>query len=173
MYQEELLKNIPTDFADNSRVWIYQSSRPFNEQEEKEINEQLYQFYVQWRSHGDAVKGWAKLMFNNFIIMIADETEVSLGGCSTDSSTRVLKSFERQYNVTLFDRMSLTFLVKDKPQSLPYNQLQYAIDNGFINGDTLMFNNLVPTKKELLAHWLQPLKDTWLKDRIVLKDSVL
>ena len=47
--QAQLAQLLPTHFADNSKVWIYQSSRPFGEKEEKEINEQLEQFAVQWK----------------------------------------------------------------------------------------------------------------------------
>jgi len=44
--QNELTKLIPADFPDNARVWVYQSSRPFVEKEEIEINEQLHHFYA-------------------------------------------------------------------------------------------------------------------------------
>ena len=43
---KELANILPTDFAPTSKVWIYQSSRPFSKQEEQEINEQLYNFYI-------------------------------------------------------------------------------------------------------------------------------
>jgi len=163
----EILKSeIPADFHDSSRVWIYQSSRPFIEKEEKEINEQLYQFYTQWQSHGIPVKGWAKLLFRQFIVMMADETATSVGGCSTDSSVRVIKSIERQYEVNMFDRMMMTFLVKGKAEMLPLNQLQYAVDKGYIDKDTMMFNNVVTNKKELLENWLVPVADTWLASRL-------
>jgi hypothetical protein len=162
---------VPAGLADESRVWIYQSSRPFNEQETKEIDEQLYHFYAQWQAHGAPVKGWAKLLFNRFIVIIADETDVQVSGCSTDSSVRVIKSIERQYQVDMFDRLSITFLVKGKAEVLPIGQVQYAIDKGFITGDTLLFNNLVASKKELLTEWLQPLKYSWLKSRVQLPDS--
>lgn len=166
MNKELLQSIIPPNFADNSRVWIYQSSRPFTDTERIEIDEQLYHFYAQWQAHGAAVKGWAKLIFDLFIVIIADENDVKVSGCSTDSSVRVIKSMERQYAVNMFDRMSITFLINDKPEMLPFHQVQYALDKGFINGDTLLFNNLVSTKKELLQHWLQPLRLSWLKDRV-------
>lgn len=159
---------IPADFADESRVWIYQSSRPFSEKEELEINEQLHHFYAQWQAHGAPVKGWAKLLFRRFIVLMADETHVDVSGCSTDSSVRVIKSIERQYEVNLFDRLSITFLVKDQPEVLPMGQVQYAIDKGYINGDTLLFNNLVATKGEMLKNWLQPLNYSWLRTRVQL-----
>jgi hypothetical protein len=167
MQTKELTEAIPHDFDDNSRVWIYQSSRAFIEKEEREINEQLYQFYVQWQSHGAPVKGWAKLMFKQFIVVIADETQEMVGGCSTDSSVRVIKSIERQYDVNFFDRMMITFLLKNKAEMLPYTQVQYAINRGYINKDTLLFNNVgVTTKKELFDKWLVPLNDSWLAGRV-------
>src|ERR1700754_3011926 len=102
MFTKELETLLPEGFSENARVWIYQSSRAFIEKEANEINEQLYQFYSQWQSHGAPVKGWAKLLFRQFIVVMADETEVMVGGCSTDSSVRVVKSIERQYDVNFF-----------------------------------------------------------------------
>lgn len=166
MNQIEIAQLIPEDFADNSRVWIYQSSRPFSDKENTEINEQLYQFYVQWQVHGAPLKGWAQLIFNRFVVFIADETNVPISGCSIDSSVRIVKSIERQYDVKLFDRMSITFLVKNKPEVLPLNQVQYALDKGYINENTLLFNNLVATKKEMLENWLQPLNKSWLAQQL-------
>ena len=168
MNVREIEQLIPAGYADDSRVWVYQSSRPMSEKEELEINEQLQQFYMQWQAHGAPVKGWARLLFRRFIVMIADETDVMVSGCSTDSSVRIIKSIERQYEVNMFDRLSITFLVKDQPEVLPLGQVQYAIDKGYINADTLLFNNLVETKKELLENWLQPLGNSWLKGRVSL-----
>ena len=166
MENVELPNLLPGDFSNNSRVWIYQSSRAFIEKEEREVNEQLYQFYTQWQAHGAPVKGWAKLLFRQFVVVIADETDVEVSGCSTDSSVRVIKSLERQYDVNFFDRMMITFLIKNKAEMLPFNQVQYAIDKGFINKDTLVFNNIATTKKELLEKWLVPLTESWLAPRV-------
>jgi hypothetical protein len=121
---------------------------------------------LQWNAHGTPVRGWAQLVLSRFIILIADETEVKVSGCSIDSSVRIIKSIERQYEVKLFDRLSITFLHNNKAEVLPIHQVQPAIDKGFINGDTLVFNNVVTTKKELIAHWLVPLKDSWMKNRL-------
>jgi hypothetical protein len=166
--KEQLAALLPQDFADGSKVWIYQGSRPFSDKEEREINEQLLQFYSQWLSHRQPVKGWAKLLFKQFIVIMADETHVTIGGCSADDSQRMIKSLERQYSVTFFDRMTLTFLIKDKTEMLPFQQVPYAIEKGFINKDTLTFNNIATTKKELLHSWIVPLKESWLAQRVEL-----
>ncbi len=166
MQIQELTHLIPSEFSEHSRVWIYQSSRAFIEKEANEVNEQLFQFYSQWQAHGAPVKGWAKLLFGQFVVVLADESDVEVTGCSTDSSVRVIKSLERQYDVNFFDRMMITFLRKGKADMLPFNQIQYALDKGFIDKDTLLFNNVVTTKKELLEKWLVPLSQSWLADRV-------
>lgn len=171
MIIEDVRQLLPTDFSDQSRVWIYQSSRAFIEKEQYEINEQLEQFYTQWAAHGAPVKGWAKVLFAQFIVIMADETAVSVSGCSTDSSVKVIKSIERQYSVNMFDRMSITFLLKGKAEMLPLNQIQYAIDKGFIDGDTFLFNNVVYTKSELEQRWLIPLRKSWLAERVNLSEQ--
>lgn len=157
---------LPNDFAPASRVWIYQSNRPFSEREAEEIEEQLHQFAVQWNSHGVPVKGWGRLLFDQVIVLMADETTSEVSGCSTDSSVRIIKSIEKQYSVNLFDRLLLGFLVKDKLQLLPMNQVGYALEKGFITTDTLYLNNTVLTKQELEDHWLMPLKESWLMAKL-------
>lgn len=168
MDSQSLQALLPANFADNSRVWIYQSNRAFIPKEQAEINEQLSQFYLQWEAHGTPVKGWASVVYGQFIIIMADESQTLVSGCSTDASVRIIKSIERQYSVNLFDRMSITFLRKNKAEMLPLGQVQYAIDQGFIDGNTLLFNNVVYTKAELLQNWLVPLSQSWLADRISL-----
>lgn len=168
MLTAELRNMLPSGFSDESRVWVYQSSRAFIEKEQYEINEQLEQFYLQWTAHGAPVKGWAKVLFGQFIVIMADETDVAVSGCSTDSSVRVIKSIERQYSVNMFDRLSITFLKNGKAEMLPFSQIQYALDRGFIDGDTELFNNVVYTRRDLLEQWLVPLRESWLASRVEL-----
>ena len=66
----------------------------------------------------------------------------------------------------MFDRQNLAFVVKDKIQLLPMNQLEYAVENNFINAETLYFNNTVLSKKEMIEKWIIPVKDSWLAKRI-------
>ena len=158
---------LPADFHPSSRVWIYQSNRPFSEQEKAEINEQLHHFTSQWQAHGDPVKGWGQLLFEQAIVLIADESDTHVSGCSTDSSVKVIKSIERQYSVNLFDRLLLGFVIKEKLQLLPVSQIPYALEKGFIDENTIYLNNTVLTLGEMREKWLQPLKDSWLAKKFV------
>lgn len=160
---------LPGDFADDSRVWIYQSNRLFTLSEALQIEKMLEDFVKGWNTHGSQNKGFATLFFGQFIILMADESDHSVSGCSTDSSVRLIKEIEKIYNVNLFDRQSLAFVVKDKVQVIPMNQLNYAVEHGFIDGETLYFNNTILDKQGLENNWLIPAKDSWLGKRYALK----
>lgn len=157
---------LPDNFSPDSKVWIYQSSRLFTLSEALDMEALLNKFSAEWRSHGAEVNAYCNLFFGQFVVLMADETEVGVGGCSTDSSVRFVKELGQKFGVDFFDRTSLAFFLKDKIQLLPLNQLPYAFDNGFITGDTLYFNNLVQTKKELENNWIIPVKDSWLAKRL-------
>ena len=159
-------EQIPEDFDDASKVWIYQSSRLFTLSEAFAVEDLLNDFTDKWLSHGTPVKGAGYLFFGQFIILMADEKATGVSGCSTDSSVRLIKDIEKHFGVNMFDRTTLAFVVKDKVQLLPLSQLQYAFDNRFIDSHTLYFNNLVQTKAELENNWLAPIKDSWLSKRI-------
>jgi hypothetical protein len=157
---------IPEDFNASSRVWIYQSSRLFMISEALEIEEMLNNFVESWNSHGAKVKGYANLLFGQFIILMADETATGVSGCSTDSSVRLIKQVEETCKVDMFNRQNLAFVVKEKIQTIPLAQLNYAMENGFITPDTIYFNNLVLDKASLLAKWMVPVKESWLATRL-------
>lgn len=162
---------LPADFAPDSRVWIYQSSRMFSLGEAIQIEDLLNHFVENWKSHGTPVKGFGTMFFGQFIVLMADEQATGVSGCSTDSSVRLIKEIEQLYKVSMFDRQNLAFVRKDKIELLPLGQLQYAVDNGFLQADTIYINNLVQTKEELEQNWLIPVKESWLAKRIKLENS--
>lgn len=161
--------SIPSGFSDKARVWIYQSNRLFTISEALDIEETLENFSKEWNSHGDDVTSFANLFFGQFIVMMADETKVQVSGCSTDSSVRIIKNIEKDYNVHLLDRQLLAFIVKERIQVLPMAQLNYSFENHFITPETLYFNNTVLNKKDLLEKWIIPVKESWLAARFLNK----
>ncbi len=168
-YKHLLNKN----FHDQSRVWVYQSSRVFSLSEALDIEDKLKDFTDKWLSHGAVVKGEAHLFFGQFIVLLADESATGVSGCSTDSSVRLIKEIEQKFKVNLFDRLTLAFIFKNKIQLLPVSQLEYGVENGFISPDTLYFNNIVQTKEELENQWIIPVKNSWLKTKISFSNSKL
>lgn len=156
---------LPKDFAPSSRVWIYQSSRIFGLSEALAIEKMLDDFISDWKSHGTPVKGFGTLFFGQFIVLMADEEQTGVSGCSTDSSVRLIKTLEELFKIDLFDRTSLAFVIKEKIQLLPMGQLEYALENGFIQPETLFIDNSVQTKYTLENEWFKPVANSWIARR--------
>lgn len=162
----EYKRLLPDNFSPESKVWIYQSSRLFTMSEALEIESLLNKFSSEWRSHGEEVYAYCNLFFGRFVILMADETHAKVGGCSTDSSVRFIKQVGEKFNADFFNRTNLAFVINNKIQILPMSQLHYALDNYFINPDTLYFNNLVSTKEQLENNWVIPVKNSWIAGRV-------
>lgn len=157
---------LPTNFSPASRVWVYQANRLLTMAEALDAEQKINGFVEQWQSHGAGVTAAGFLFFGQFVVLMVDERLVTVGGCSTDSSVRFIKSLEAAFEVRFFDRTTLAFVVKNKVQLIPFSQFQYAIQNGFITEDSLYFNNLVATKEELENKWIVAVKDSWLASKI-------
>jgi hypothetical protein len=162
---------LPGEFNAFSRVWIYQASRLFTITETMRIEDKLKEFVRSWNSHGVKVKGYGNLFFEQFIILMADETASGVSGCSTDSSVHLIKEMESDFKVQLFDRQLLAFFIKDIVQLMPLSQLAFAASKGFISRDTLYFNNTVTSKTELENNWIIPVKNSWLASRFVFQEA--
>ena len=156
---------LPQDFGDNSRVWIYQADRPFNNSETFGIGKALNDFVVNWKSHGVPVKGYANIFFDQFIILMADEA-TGVSGCSIDSSVHVIQEIGSKFSVDLLNWQSLAFVVDDKVQIISRQQFNDALDQSLITPRTLFFNNVVTTKRDFEEKWIIPVNESWLKTKI-------
>ncbi|MDE3236030.1 MAG: hypothetical protein KGO81_08765 [Bacteroidota bacterium] len=157
---------IPEDLHPASKAWVYQCNRLLGVAEALLLEEKLNEFVANWESHGSAVKGYANLLFGQFVVFIADDSNDRICGRAIDAVARFVQELNETFSVNFLDRQSLAFIVKDKVQVLPLQQLNYAVENGFIQADTLYFNNLVTTKEQFLNEWLVPVKKSWLARRL-------
>jgi hypothetical protein len=162
---------LPEDFSPDSRVWIYQGSRVLTLSEALELEVHLNGFAADWISHGADVKAYANLFFGQFIVLMADETKTGVSGCSTDSSVRFVKQMGERFRIDFFERTMLAFYVKNKIELMPVSQVEYAFQNQFISADTLYFNNVITSRKELESQWIIPVKESWLWQRLAITAS--
>ena len=157
---------LPQDFNEDARVWIYQADRPLSDNEIADIQGQLNEFVSTWKSHGVPVKGYAGIFFSQFIVLMADEAATGVSGCSIDSSVHMLQQIGRQFGIDMFNWQLLAFMVNDKVEIIPRQQINQALENNFITPETLFFNNVVTSRKELENRWLIPVSESWLRTKI-------
>ena len=148
---------------DSSRVWVYQSVRKFTEGEENAISQALLAFTQQWAAHGQQLKSSYKILYNQFIVLAADESYNQASGCSIDDSVHIIKEIDERFTLNLFDRTLVAFLKDDAVMVFRLSELPESLTKGTWNQDMPVFNNLVNTKGEMSGGWIVPAKQTWLK----------
>jgi hypothetical protein len=147
-----------------SKVWIYQSTRRFTQGEAETIREKVKQFVAQWNSHKVGVAGDGELLFDRFIVLMADELQVGVGGCSIDSSVHFIKSLGNEYRTNFFDRWLIAYKKDDTVLACNREEFEKLIEAGEIADDTIVFNTLLNTKKDFDGKWEVPYSESWLKN---------
>jgi hypothetical protein len=149
-------------FADHARVWIYQSSCALTDDEVKQAEIAGNNFVLEWNAHGAALQAGFLVLYNRFVVLVADESAVKASGCSIDSSVRLIRSLEQQLNIELLDRMNLAY--RDESGSintLHMTHFREAISSGEITPETIVFNNLLETAGAMKTAWEVPAKESW------------
>ncbi|MEM8524272.1 MAG: hypothetical protein AAGG68_06500 [Bacteroidota bacterium] len=146
---------------DTSRVWIYQSNRPFTDKELLEVRQYLQQFATQWVSHNRALRAFAEVYHNQFIVLIVDESQAGASGCSIDASVHFLQQLQAKFDVNLFDRMTFAYQENGEVKTAHRSEFKQLYQAGKISDETLVFDNLVNTKGAFEKQWVKPLGESW------------
>ncbi len=157
----------------NYSVWVYQINRKLNAQEEGLILAKLQDFTKNWTAHQSPLPANVQIKYHQFIILTADESSVKASGCAIDSATHAMQDIEKEFNLNLFDRQLFTYITAEEVFTLNARDFQLAIDNGNINEDTLVFNNLVRNTEDLANKWEVPLKNSWHRNLFNLKNETI
>ncbi len=148
--------NQSEQFSPNSKVWVYQSSRPFTDAEIVAINQQLKTFSAEWTAHNLQLHAGGFVYEDRIIVLMVDESKNEASGCSIDKSVHFLKALESQYQINLFDRMLVTYMDHDKLSTTTLHELDQ------LEATQLVIDPLVRTKMEFDERFVLPLKDSWM-----------
>ena len=150
-------ENLPS----HSRVWIYQSDRKFTTQEEEFISEKAILFIDQWTKHGADLQGSFEIKYNQFLVLAVDEGFNNVSGCSIDSSVRFIQALEQTFDITLLDKMNVTYRNKNTIEHIPLKEFRTKAKKKKVNSDVIVFNNLVLNKMEYDSLWEVPASSSW------------
>ncbi|MFK7907571.1 MAG: hypothetical protein AB8B69_20710 [Chitinophagales bacterium] len=152
------------ELSAESKIWIYQSSRLFNNSETLAIQQELADFTQQWAAHGKGLKAHGNVYYQQFIVLIVDENAHGASGCSIDSSVHFLKNLQQKYDVNLFDRLTMAYKnASNQVVTANRASFQKLVNTGEINDNTIVFNNLVRNKQEFENQWEIPMAQSWHK----------
>ncbi|HYG39373.1 MAG TPA: hypothetical protein VD908_12170 [Cytophagales bacterium] len=145
-----------------ARVWVYQSDKKFNEAEARYISEKAEEFINYWQSHGNDLRGSAKIFYDHFLILSIDESHSSSSGCSIDKSVHFIQALEKELNINLLNRSKQSYLSDNTIQFFPIQAAKQVVTNGLVTKETGTFNNNIMNKKELEEKWIVPAAESWL-----------
>ena len=146
----------------HARVWIYQSDRDLKDIEIGEIRRKAAMFLMDWTSHGNLMLATVDVLYNRFIVVAADEEAARASGCGIDKSVRFMQQLEKDYGISLFDRLLVAYRDKDQRiRTVKLQEFEQLMEKNELNGETIVFNNLVVTLKEMAKKWEVPVKNSW------------
>lgn len=128
------------------------------------VREKIKQFVGGWNSHKVGVIGDGELLYNRFVILMADEMQVAVSGCSIDSSVHFIKGLGHEYQTNFFDRWLIAYKKGDLVHSCNREDFEKLVESGEVHDDTIIFNTLLNTKKDFETKWEVPYKDSWLQN---------
>lgn len=146
---------------EESRIWIYQSSRKFSDEEVADIEKDLIEFLNNWNAHGTSLESSFLIKYNRFIILAVNQEVQAASGCSIDASVAFIQNLEQKYSVDLLDKMNVAF---KQGEFITYKTLlefkKLAKDKS-VSENTIVFNNLVNTIEEWNENWEIPAIESW------------
>ena len=151
-------KNMP----DDSRIWIYQSNRDFNESEIGIINDKTTLFLDNWQAHGKDLECSYSIIDKRFIIIAVNESFNPIGGCSIDFSLQLIKDISNTIGIDLLNRLVVNLKIDNRLESLSLGDLKNKIKDGDFSPETIIFNTAINSKSELLNNFEIDIKSSWL-----------
>lgn len=154
--------NTFTDLSPASKVWIYSCDRLLTDAEVILINTLLIDFCKQWTAHNLALKAMGKILFNQFIILAVDESQTIASGCSIDKSVHFIKQIESQFNLSLFDRLTIFYDCDGKIKSFHFNDLTSKVASGIILGTTKIYDTTITQLGFFQKEFIKDASKSWL-----------
>ncbi len=149
------------NFPENSKVWVYQSSRHLDEDDINFLKVRIDDFVSNWESHGSLLKADFDVLNNLFVVFFVDEQSDRMCGSAQDRMVRLMKDLEQELEVEFLNRMNLAYMKNNVATVFKMNDLGALYEKGELTDNTIVFNNTITTKKEFDSVWKTPLKDSW------------
>lgn len=149
------------ELPQESRIWIYQSSRKFSDDEVATIEKDIIEFLTNWNAHGTSLEASFVIKYNRFIILAINPEVQAATGCSIDSSVEFIQKLEQQYSVDLLDKMNVAFKQGEYVTYKTLLDFKKLAKEKSVSENTIVFNNLVNTIEEFNEGWEIPASESW------------
>jgi hypothetical protein len=136
------------NFSPNNKVWIYISNYSIDQLLHNNLNKKFNDFFVDWKSHGEKIKGEFKVIDNYIIALTATVINGSMCGRAVDAQVRLMKELDQEFQLDLLNRNKMAYLSEEKIKIFDFKDLKYLIKNNKINLNTFWCNTFLSFNKE-------------------------
>ena len=153
-----------TDFqtlSNESKVWIYPSSRKFYKEEIEALEEKIKLFVDGWKKEDKNFKCSYQFLYNRFIIIAAEDDNSSITSKDIDTLVGFIFELQNHYEIELLDRMNVCFKQGEYVQYKELKDFKKLLKNKAVTEKTIVFDNLIQSKEELEDFWEVPISDSW------------
>ena len=155
-----MLVNFET-LPEDSKVWIYPSSRKFYPNEIVEVETKLQEFVENWKKDDEAFIASYKFLYKRFLVFTANDDKSVLTNLEVDSLVSFILELQSIYNIELLDKMNVCFKQGEFVQYKELKDFKKLLKNKAVTGKTIIFDNLITTKIEFENYWEVAIEDSW------------
>lgn len=151
-------------FKSSDKVWVYTSPDKLTSEQKALVLQRAKDFLNGWESHGSAVKGEIAIVYDHFIVIMADNCDGSMCGRAQDAQVRFIKEIGAELGFDLTNRMQLAYRVEESDDLISVKEMaafKKEIEAGRIGEQTIVFNNMVTTVGEFESSWEVELTKSW------------
>jgi hypothetical protein len=150
-------------YRQSYKVWIYTAAKPFSENQLSGIAQLSQAFLNQWESHGTPVRGGIEVVYDHFLVIIADDCDGHLCGRAQDAQVRLVKEIEEFTNCSLLNRMLVGY--RDNAGEVrvaSLHEINTVIQSTEEPEKMIVFDNTVTNYGDFVTRWETALENTWL-----------
>ena len=149
------------NLSPKARCWIYILQSPVTKVLLKKLDFELNKVCENWVSHGENINSNYKITDKQFIILFAEENNVS--GCSIDALNNEMIRISNVLGIGLKANSKIGIFKKNIIHFFDKNEIIDLIQKNEFSLSNVMVNTTVRNKYEFESSWKIQIKDSWLK----------
>ena len=147
----------------NAKVWIYQSDSNLSSKDVELIEKEVKLFLNNWSSHNKEIESSYEIRYNRFLIIGLNENINSASGCSIDKSVNFIKNLQSILKVNFLNRLDVAYKIGNEINTISLLEFQNMIRENKLSKDSIVYNNIIDTKKLYLNSWETTIENSWHK----------
>lgn len=147
----------------NAKVWIYQSDSNLSITDVELIEKEVKFFLNNWSSHNKEIESSYEIRYNRFLIIGLNENINSASGCSIDKSVNFIKNLQSILKVNFLNRLDVAYKIGNEINTISLLEFQNMIRENKLSKDSIVYNNMIDTKKLYLNNWETTIENSWHK----------